>query len=73
MLNQIAYKFPHHSGANRFLNELRHWSKHDVKAKLHRQSSSVLVSYEINLGGFDYTCSDLDELAARYQGSECGL
>lgn len=62
MQNSLTYRFPNPPAANRFLNELSHWSVADVKAKLHA-ADAVRVSYEYNAIGFDYTCSELDDLA----------
>jgi len=70
MLNQIHYQFATSPEANRFLNELKHWSKGQVSAKLYKSSRSVSVSYEIDSSGFDYTISDLDDLAQTYNGEE---
>jgi hypothetical protein len=70
MLNQIHYQFATAPEANRFLNELKHWSKGQVSAKLYKSSRSVSVSYEIDSSGFDYTISDLDDLAQIYNGEE---
>ena len=68
MINEIRYQFSTSSIANRFLNELKHWSKADVNAKLFKASYSVAVSYEYEVGKFDYTCSDLDDLASLHGG-----
>jgi len=70
MINEICYQFSSSSIANRFLNELKHWSKADVKAKLFKASNSVSVSYEYEVGKFDYTCSELDDLASQHDGIE---
>ena len=70
MINEIRYQFASASVANRFLNELKHWSKGVVNAKLFKASNSVSVSYEYEVGKFDYTCSDLDDLARQHEGSE---
>ncbi|MBT4884471.1 MAG: hypothetical protein P8Q24_10220 [Glaciecola sp.] len=70
MLNQIHYQFATAPEANRFLNELKHWSKGQVSAKLYKSSRSVSVSYEIDSSGFDYTISELDDLAQTYNGEE---
>jgi hypothetical protein len=70
MINEIKYQFSSSSVANRFLNELKHWPKADVKARLFKASNSVAVSYEYEAGNFDYTCSDLDELASLHDGVE---
>ena len=70
MLNQIHYQFATAPEANRFLNELKHWSKGQVSAKLYKSSRSVSVSYEIDSSGFDYTISNLDDLAQTYNGEE---
>ncbi|MFQ3251224.1 hypothetical protein [Glaciecola sp.] len=70
MTNEIRFQFSSAPVANRFLNELKHWSKADVKAKLFKASHSVAVSYEYEAGKFDYTCSELDDLASQYGGKE---
>ncbi|MBF7074394.1 hypothetical protein ISG33_13390 [Glaciecola sp. MH2013] len=70
MVNEIRYQFESAPLANRFLNELKHWSKADVKVKLFKSSHSVAVSYEYEAGVFDYTCSELDDLASSYGGHE---
>ena len=70
MLNEIHYQFATAPEANRFLNELKHWSKGQVRAKLFKSSHSVSVSYEIDSSGFDYTISVLDDLAQTYGGEE---
>lgn len=68
--NQLVYQFPTHTHANRFLNELKHWSLHRVKARLHKASFNVIVKYVYDDQDFDYTSSDLDELAKQYGGAE---
>lgn len=70
MINEIRYKFASASVANRFLNELKHWSKAEVEARLFKASNSVSVSYKYEVGKFDYTCSDLDDLASQHEGTE---
>ena len=70
MINQINYQFLTPPNANRFLNELKHWSKGQVTAKLFKSSNSVAVSYEIDSGGFDYTIAHLDDLAQQHGGEE---
>ena len=71
MITDIKYQFDSHVEANRFINELQHWSKHRVKAKLYAKSNMVKVSYSFDGIGFDYTSSDLDDLASAYNGAEC--
>jgi hypothetical protein len=71
MTTDITFQFTSHTQANRFINELQHWDKQTVKAKLYAKSSMVKVSYEFDGKGFDYTCSDLDDLASRHDGKEC--
>jgi hypothetical protein len=71
MITDITYQFESHTHANRFINELQHWEKQSVKAKLFAKSSMVKVSYEFDGRGFDYTCSDLDDLASIHNGTEC--
>lgn len=70
MQTEIRYQFPSAPVANRFLNELKHWPVAEVKAKLFNASNTVKVSYQFEGKGFDYTCSELDDLAARYEGHE---
>lgn len=71
MITEIAYRFPTHVLANRFLNELKPWKKHHVKAKLAKDSFEVQVSYTIERGTYTTIAGDLDSLAEQYQGSEC--
>ena len=70
MENQLIYRFPSSQIANRFLNSLKHWSVARVDAKLWGGSDTVKVSYEYSNTGFDRTSSELDDLAARYEGTE---
>ncbi|WP_158970721.1 hypothetical protein [Paraglaciecola sp. L3A3] len=70
MLTEICYRFTTAQVANRFLNELKHWPVADVKAKLFNGSESVKITYQFDGKGFDYTCSELDDLARKYQGQE---
>ncbi|MFT4746321.1 MAG: hypothetical protein ACI8XG_000393 [Congregibacter sp.] len=70
MQSEISYRFERAQLANRFLNELKHWTVVDVKAKLFNASDSVKITYEFDGKGFDYTCSELDDLAAKYGGEE---
>jgi hypothetical protein len=74
LTNELNYRFNDGQIANRFLNELRHWSSSSgnvqVKAKLAKASQTVAVLYQFDGRGFDYTCSELDELAAKYGGQE---
>ncbi|MDU0355910.1 hypothetical protein RS130_20270 [Paraglaciecola aquimarina] len=70
MQTEISYRFKSAQVANRFLNELKHWSVADVKAKLFNGSDSVKVTYLFDGKGFDYTCSELDTLADKYEGEE---
>jgi hypothetical protein len=70
MQTEISYRFVSAQLANRFLNELKHWSVAYVKAKLYHSSDSVKITYEFDGKGFDYTCSELDDLATRYGGEE---
>jgi hypothetical protein len=71
--NELHFRFVNGQVANRFLNELSHWaptSGHaQVKARLAR-GDTVKVAYYFDGRGFDYTCSELDELAASYGGRE---
>ena len=70
MQTEICYRFVSAQVANRFLNELKHWSVAQVKAKLFNGAESVKITYEFDGNGFDYTCSELDDLAAKYAGEE---
>lgn len=70
MLTQIQYQFCSHPPAYRFLNELKHWDKHEVRAKLYKNDHSVAVSYRLQSGEFNYVCSDLDDLASKHGGTE---
>ena len=70
MQTEISYCFETAQLANRFLNELKDWSVADVKAKLSHASDSVKITYEFDDKGFDYTCSELDDLATSYGGEE---
>ena len=71
MKQEIAYEFSDAQVANRFLNELKHWPKAEVKAALFKNDKCVKISYYIADDGFDTTCSELDTLAASYNGAEC--
>jgi hypothetical protein len=70
MRTEISYRFERAQLANRFLNELKHWTVADVKAKLFNSPDSVKITYEFDGKGFDYTCSELDDLANKYGGEE---
>ena len=70
MQTEIRYRFKTAQVANRFLNELKHWQVADVKAKLFNASDSVKINYQFDGKGFDYTCSELDNLAGKYEGEE---
>lgn len=69
---QIIYQFPSAQVANRFLNDANSAHFDDLKAKLHRGSDKVLITYSYANKGFDTTGSELDDLAARYDGKEVG-
>lgn len=74
MQNELQYRFVDGQVANRFLNELSHWSSStgnvQIKAKLAKGAYTVNVSYRFDGRGFDYTSSELDDLAAKYHGQE---
>lgn len=70
MKSDITYKFRNATDANRFVNELKHWHKHEVQAKLYKKESIVKVSYDMSGKQFSYVSSDLDELASHYLASE---
>ena len=70
MQTEISYRFEKTQLANRFLNELKHWSVAQVKAKLFNDPYSVKITYAFDGKGFDYTCSELDDLANKYGGEE---
>ena len=67
---EIRYRFQSMQIANRFLNELKDWPIAKVKARLLNGSLDVKVSYQFDGTGFDYTCSELDDLASQHQGEE---
>ena len=70
MHTKISYCFERAPLDNRFLNKHKHWVAADVKAKLFNDSDSVKITYEFDGKGFDYTCSELDDLADKYGGEE---
>lgn len=70
MQTEICYRFQSAQVANRFLNELKHWSVANVKAKLFNGPDCVKITYQFEQKGFDYTCSELDDLARQYEGEE---
>lgn len=74
LINEVQFQFSNGQYANRFLNELTHWTSSSgsvsVKAKLAKGSDTVMVKYQFDGKGFDYTCSELDDLASRYGGQE---
>ncbi|WJG08605.1 hypothetical protein [Aliiglaciecola sp. LCG003] len=70
MQNQIVYQFNSAQIANRFLNEVNSSRLQDIKAKLFRGSDKVQVVYKFADKGFDSTISELDDMAARYDGKE---
>ncbi|MEI8604338.1 hypothetical protein [Pseudoalteromonas sp. B160] len=70
MNSEIRYRFQSGQIANRFLNELKHWPVAQVKTKLLNGGFDVKVNYQFDGAGFDYTCAELDELAAKHAGEE---
>ena len=70
MESQIIYAFASAQVANRFLNSLKNWSVADVDARLYGGGDKVRVKYQIDGRGFDSTCSELDDLAAMFEGHE---
>ena len=82
---QQAYQFPTDTIANRFLNDIQSGTIKGVRAKLHRDSSTVKVIYSPWEGhlstplstdsndGFDNRLSELDDLAGKYEGCETNL
>lgn len=76
LISELHYRFSSGQIANRFLNELTHWSSSSgnvqVRAKLAKGSNTVKVSYQFDGRGFDYTSSELDDLAGQYDGEEIG-
>lgn len=70
MQNKIIYQFPSAQIANRFLNEVNAPRSPNIKAKLHRKSDMVEVVYFYADSGFDNTSSELDNIAAKYDGVE---
>ncbi|NHO65529.1 hypothetical protein G8770_08260 [Aestuariicella hydrocarbonica] len=68
---QIVYAFDSGQTANRFLNRLKSGEVARVKARLHKGSNTVQVSYSLtDSQGYDSTCADLDDLAASMNGVE---
>jgi hypothetical protein len=70
METHIIYGFASGQVANRFLNALKYWSVASVDAKLHGGANMVKISYRFEGKGFDSTSSELDDLAASYDGKE---
>lgn len=70
MKTEVVYAFASGQIANRFLNALKFWGVADVDAQLYRGAEMVQVSYRFEGKGFDVTCSELDDLAATYEGRE---
>lgn len=73
METQVVYGFETAQVANRFLNALKNWSVAEVDAKFFRGNKMVKVTYQYGDTGFDKTCSELDDLADRYEGTEIPL
>ncbi|WP_439133875.1 hypothetical protein [Pseudomaricurvus sp.] len=68
---QIVYAFETGQAANRFLNRLKSGDMPKVKARLHKGSNTVQVSYSLSENqGYDSTCAELDDLAASMDGVE---
>ena len=72
MQNKIVYQFPSAQVANRFLNEINAPQLAHIKAKLFRGSDKVQVVYTFSDSGFDSTSAELDDIAAKHEGSELG-
>ncbi|MBC3766302.1 hypothetical protein [Neptunicella marina] len=70
MNNQIAFEFPTAQIANRFINTLRGSKLELASVKLYRGNTSVLISYTYQQLDFDRTASELDEIAASFDGNE---
>ncbi|MBL0689907.1 MAG: hypothetical protein JJW02_10900 [Pseudoalteromonas sp.] len=70
MKTEISYRFESSQVANRFLHELKDWPVNDVKTRLFNGGDSVKVSYEYDESGFDYTVTELDDLAEQHGGQE---
>jgi len=70
MNNQVEYCFDDEPTAYRFLNTVSGWGRNGVSVKYGRSSFHVKISYEVKVGAFDSTLSDLDDLAAMHQGQE---
>ena len=71
--NHIIYSFDDGSRATRFLNYLKTGEVSDVKAGLCRGGKAVKVRYTITqeqVRGFNPTCQQLDDVAARFGGRE---
>lgn len=72
MNTEIRYHFHTPQIANRFLNELKNWPVARVNARLINGAKAVKINYQFDGEGFDYTCAELDDLAAKHQGIEIG-
>lgn len=70
MNHEIRYRFSTAQIANRFASELKHWPVADVKTSLLDGGLAVKVRYQFDGTGFDYTCAELDDMAAKHGGTE---
>ncbi len=71
--NHIVYSFDSAPAATRFLNVIKSGEIRDIKVGLCRGGYAVKVRYKVAQdinGGFDSTCQQLDDLAARLGGQE---
>ena len=70
MLNQIEYAFADEPTAYRFLNTVSGWRRPKLTVKYGRSAYHVKVAYEMQVGAFDSTLSELDDLASSHNGHE---
>lgn len=74
METQILYGFNNSQTADRFLNTLKTGVIRDAKARRYNGGTHIIVSYpEPNNATFHSTCQQLDDLAARFEGTEVPL
>jgi hypothetical protein len=70
MKTEMSFQFATSQIANRFVHELKDWRIAKVKTRLFNGGDSVKVTYDYDQNGFNYTCSELDDLASQHNGKE---
>ncbi len=66
----LQFEFPTEQLAYRFLNTVTHFDAEDLTVKFGKSDHHVRVSYRYREGQFDTIASQLDDLAARMDGTE---